>query len=352
MKQTILITGGAGFIGINLADRLLEMGESVLILDNLSRAGVERNLMWLRQRHNGRYTVEASDVRDFSAVLRCVKRAQRVYHLAAQVGVSASLKDPLFDFEINAKGTLHVLEAIRSLSYPVPILFCSTSKVYGALDDIPLRENGFRYEPYGVDSIDALIDESRPLDLHTPYGCSKGAADQYVRDYSRTYGIPAVVFRTSCVYGPRQLSGEDYEWLATSVQRALAGLPVYINGDGMQVTDVLFVDDLVDAMITAMHRILSLSGEAFNIGGGPDNAVSQLEMVKLIREVSGVPVEVQAKEFRPGHQRYYVSNISKFQERAEWSPRIPVREGIRRLCEFVVESINPAAGRKYATVRA
>ncbi|HYL97501.1 MAG TPA: GDP-mannose 4,6-dehydratase [Blastocatellia bacterium] len=345
MADSVLITGGAGFIGINLADRLLEMGQPVLILDNLSRAGVERNLSWLRRRWNGRSTVEAADVRDFNAVRLAVRRASRVYHLAAQVAVSTGLKDPLFDFDVNAKGTLNVLEAIRSAKHPIPLLLTSTNRVYGALNDIPVRQEGLRYTPVAPDPRASAVDESRPLDLSSPYGCSKGAADQYVRDYSRTFGIPAAVFRMSCIYGPHQSGAEGEGWAGRVLLRALTGLPTTIYGSGFEVSDILFVRDLVDALVIAMKEMPRLNGEAFNIGGGPENTMSLLELVELIREVSGIIPEFECSGARPGAQSYYVSDTRKFAGLTGWSPRTSVREGIGKLYQWAVEWLSPAAAR-------
>lgn len=338
-KETVLITGGAGFVGINLANRLLETGYSVLILDNLSRPGVESNLMWLRQKHNSRPVIDASDIRDFNAVLRCVKRAHRIYHFAAQGAVTTSLRDPLFDFDVNARGTLNVLEAIRSLAQPVPLVFTSTNKVYGAIEDILLRENDTRYEPYEEGTEHGAINELRPLDPYSPYGCSKGTADQYVRDYSRTYGLPAVVFRMSCIYGPRQLGSEDQGWVAHFVSRTLAGLPIFIYGNGLQVCDILYVEDLVDALVLAMQNMPDLTGQAFNIGGGYENTVSLMELIDMIREISGVLPEIQMRDWRLGDQRYYVSDIRKFHELTGWTPRVSVREGIQHVYDWALKSV-------------
>src|SRR5579885_3112017 len=249
-----LITGGAGFIGTNLADRLLSQGAPVLVLDDTSRAGVARNLSWLRMRHHGRLQVEIADIRDPAAVRRAVDRADRIFHFAAQVAVTTSLVDPLRDFEINVRGTLNVLEAARAKQRPTPLLFTSTNKVYGALPDVDLVRQGRRYVPADP-QLAGGIDERRPLDFHSPYGCSKGAADQYVLDYARCFGLPAVVFRMSCIYGPHQFGNEDQGWVAHFLIRALRGEPITIYGNGMQVRDILFVDDLVDAFLLAQANM-------------------------------------------------------------------------------------------------
>jgi CDP-paratose 2-epimerase len=339
-----LITGGAGFIGTNLADRLLSQGAPVLVLDDLSRAGVERNLEWLRTRHDGRLQVEIADVRDAAAVRRAVDRADRIFHLAAQVAVTTSLVEPLRDFEINARGTLNVLEAVRSRPRPPPLLFTSTNKVYGSLPDVELELRGRRYVPADPRLAASGLDERRALDFHSPYGCSKGAADQYVLDYARCFGMPAVVFRMSCIYGPHQFGTEDQGWVAHFLMRARERGTLTIYGDGCQVRDVLFVEDLVDAMLLAMRGIDHLAGQAFNIGGGPGNAVSLLELLEVMAERLGLPVRMEHGGWRSGDQRYYVTNSSRFCAATGWSPAIGVAEGVARLHDWLV-STRPAQGR-------
>ncbi|MBW4051636.1 MAG: NAD-dependent epimerase/dehydratase family protein [Proteobacteria bacterium] len=334
-----LITGGAGFIGTNLADRLLSQGAPVLLFDDLSRAGVERNLAWLRTRHRGRLQVQIADVRDFQAVRRAVERADRIFHLAAQVAVATSLTDPVRDFEINVRGTLNVLEAARTRARPPPILLTSTNKVYGALPDVELERRGRRYVPAEARLASLGIDERRPLDFHSPHGCSKGAADQYVLDYARCFGMPAVVFRMSCIYGPHQCGTEDQGWVAHFLMRAREQGTLTIYGDGCQVRDVLFVEDLVDALLRAMRGIDRLSGQAFNIGGGPGNAVSLLELLDVMRACLGLPVRAEHADWRSGDQRYYVTNSGKFCAATGWSPAIPVSEGLGRLQDWLVAAV-------------
>ena len=329
-----LITGGAGFIGTNLADRLLSQGAPVLVLDDTSRAGVERNLTWLRARHHGRLQVEIADIRDLSAVRRAVDRADRIFHFAAQVAVTTSLVDPLRDFEINARGTLNVLEAARARQRPPPLLFTSTNKVYGALPDVDLERQGRRYVPADP-RLAGGIDERRPLDFHSPYGCSKGAADQYVLDYARCFGLPAVVFRMSCIYGPHQCGTEDQGWVAHFLMRACERGTLTLYGDGCQVRDVLFVEDLVDALLLAMRGIDRLAGHAFNIGGGRANAVSLLELLDLMSAQLGLEVCIEHAEWRSGDQRYYVTDSSKFSAATGWSPAISVAEGVARLHDWL-----------------
>lgn len=328
----VLITGGCGFIGTNLADRLLSSGRRVLLFDNLSRAGVEQNLAYLRG-HGSLVDAEIADVRNARLVARAVRGASEVFHFSAQVAVTTSLADPRDDFAINARGTLNVLEAVRARSTPPPVVFTSTNKVYGALDDVALRVNGSRYVP--VDGGEG-VSERRPLDFHSPYGCSKGAADQYVLDYARSFGIRAAVFRMSCIYGPHQFGSEDQGWVAHFLIRAIDGQPITIYGDGKQVRDVLFVEDLVDALLRAREHIEAISGRAFNIGGGAANTISLLELLEIIERIDGRRPAVSFDDWRTGDQRYYVSDTRAFRASAGWAPRVGAREGIRRLHEWLL----------------
>lgn len=337
-NRVVLITGGAGFIGSNLADRLLSSGERVLLLDNLSRPGVERNLRWLRQRHGDHVEAEIADVRNVEAVRRAVRRASRVYHFAAQVAVTTSLADPVDDFLTNARGTLNVLEAIRGMSDAPPLLYTSTNKVYGGLDDIRLTRRAGRYEPRDATLCATGISERRVLDFHSPYGCSKGTADQYVIDYARSFGLRTVVFRMSCIYGPQQYGNEDQGWVAHFLIQALRGEAITLYGDGMQVRDVLYVDDLVNALVLAHEQIDRLSGQAFNIGGGPGNTTSLLELVNLIATLAGRRPRVEHEEWRTGDQRYYVSDTRRFQEATGWSPVVDVATGVQRLFAWLDEN--------------
>ena len=335
-RPLTLITGGAGFIGTNLADRLLSQGAPVLVLDDISRPGAERNLAWLRSRHPGRLQVEIGDVRDGPAVRRVVGQADRIFHLAAQVAVTSSLADPVRDLEINIRGTLNVLEAARARQRPPPVLFTSTNKVYGALPDVELERRDRRYVPVDPRLAAAGIDEQRPLDFHSPYGCSKGAADQYVLDYARCFGVPAVVFRMSCIYGPHQCGTEDQGWVAHFLMRARDQGMLTIYGDGCQVRDILFVDDLVDALLLAMRGIDRLAGQAFNIGGGPANSLSLLELLDIMAGRLGLEVRTGHAGWRSGDQRYYVTNTGRFSSATGWSPAISAAEGVSRLHDWLV----------------
>jgi CDP-paratose 2-epimerase len=331
----VLITGGAGFIGTNLASRVLDSGRPVIVFDNLSRPGVERNLAWLRERYGPRVRFVRGDVREHSDLRAAVAEAGQVFHFAAQVAVTTSLADPAHDFEVNVGGTLNLLEAIRARKNPPPLVFTSTNKVYGGLEDVPVLPEGRRYEPADPTIRARGVGEDRPLDFHSPYGCSKGAADQYVIDYARSFGLRTAVFRMSCIYGPHQCGNEDQGWVAHFVLSALRERPVTLYGDGRQVRDVLFVEDLVDAFLLAQAKIDAISGRAFNIGGGPDKTVSLLELLDLIRDRHGSLPRVDFSEWRVGDQRYYVSDARKFQAATGWSPRVGVREGVGRLYDWL-----------------
>ena len=334
-SKPILITGGAGFVGSNLAHRLLSNGQRVRLLDNLSRAGVERNLRWLIETHGDLVDIEVPDVRNLSTVKHAVKDASQVFHFAAQVAVTSSLVDPIEDFEINARGTLNLLEAVRTAANPPSLIFTSTNKVYGNLADLALQKQHSRYAPADETIRERGINEHRSLDFHSPYGCSKGAADQYVTDYARTYRIPALVFRMSCIYGPHQYGTEDQGWVAHFVIRSILGRPITIYGDGMQVRDILFIDDLVDAFLLAQQHMKKLAGNAFNIGGGPGNSISLLDLLDLLAELHGGDVSVRFEDWRAADQRYYVADTSKFSGLTGWQPRVPVHEGVRRLYEWL-----------------
>ena len=309
----VLITGGAGFVGTNLAKRLLAEGKRVLVFDNLSRPGVERNLRWLHEQYGSRLQAYLGDVRDAAAVRQAVAGAE------------------------------DVLEAIRAQPMPPPLVFTSTNKVYGGLEDLRFVASGPRYVP-ADDHIGAHgIGEQRPLDFHSPYGCSKGAADQYVIDYGRSYGLPTVVFRMSCIYGPHQYGNEDQGWVAHFAIRALENQAISLYGDGKQVRDILFVEDLVDAFQLALAHMPQLAGQAFNIGGGVHNTVSLLELLDLIEQYRGAAVPRTFGPWRVGDQQYYVSDTAKFGQATGWAPRHSVREGVAQLYAWLCESRGLAA---------
>jgi CDP-paratose 2-epimerase len=340
--RPVLITGGCGFIGTNLAHRLLSSGRPVLLFDSLARPGVEQNLRWLRDTHGSLVGIEIADTRNADVLQTAVEQAAEVFHFAAQVAVTTSLTDPLEDFEVNARGTINLLEAIRAQPTPPPLVFTSTNKVYGSLEDVGLRRRNLRYEPTDSGLRETGISEARPLDFQSPYGCSKGSADQYVLDYARTFGLPAVVFRMSCIYGPHQFGTEDQGWVAHFLIQALEGRPITLYGDGRQVRDILHVTDLVDAFLLAQQHMATEAGQAFNIGGGPDNTVSLLELLDFIDDLLGRKPDMEFDAWRPGDQRYYVSDTTKFRERTGWRPQIGVREGLEQLARWLAESRRPA----------
>jgi CDP-paratose 2-epimerase len=335
--STALVTGGAGFIGTNLADRLLRDGQRVRIVDNLSRPGVEDNLAWLRERHGEALEVIRGDLRERGLAAEAVGGVDSVFHLAAQVAVTTSLADPRLDFDVNLIGTINLLEAARAQAEPPAFLFTSTNKVYGGLGDVALHDAGGRCEPVDGAIRQVGIAEDRPLDFSTPYGCSKGAADQYVLDYAKSFGLRTAVFRMSCIYGPHQCGNEDQGWVAHFAIRALEGKPITLYGDGHQVRDVLFVEDLVEAFLLAREQIETIGGRAYNIGGGPENAVSLLEVIELIGELHGTAPEMGFGPWRQGDQRYYVSDSRRFQQDTGWRPQVGAEEGIERLYGWLRE---------------
>jgi CDP-paratose 2-epimerase len=343
-RRPVLITGGAGFIGAHLAHRLLSDGQPVLVFDNLSRAGVAENLAWLRERHGSHMEVQVADVRDTLLLRRAVRRSCRVFHLAAAGAVATSLSDPVQDFEVNARGTLNLLEAIRAVPEAPPMLYASTSKIYGTLPGVELADAEGRYLPKDPALRATGIAETHPLDFHSPYGCSKGSADQYVLDYARMHQLPAVVFRLSSIYGPGQGGTEDQGWVAHLIVRALRGEPITIYGDGRQVRDALHIDDLVEAMCRAHVRIDRLAGRPYNIGGGIANALSLRELLDTIRRLHGTTPEVRFGPWRLADQRYYVADIGAFSKAAGWRPRIGLEEGIRGLYETFRETVAERKG--------
>lgn len=343
---TVLVTGGAGFVGANLADRLAGTGRRVVLMDNLSRPGTEQNLRWLLERHPERVEFRLDDVRNPQAVEQAVAEAESVFHFAAQVAVTTSLDTPLEDFERNARGTLNLLEAIRRRTTPPRLLFTSTNKVYGGLDDIPLAPTDHHYEPEDPAVRHSGINEGRPLEFCSPYGCSKGAADQYVLDYARTFGLPATVFRMSCIYGPRQFGNEDQGWVAHFLIQALRNRPIVIYGDGLQVRDVLYVEDLVDAMLAAERDMPAIAGQAFNIGGGPANTLSLRQLLVTIEQLQGGPAQVEYQGWRASDQRWYCSDTTKFTAATGWAPRTAVADGVRRLHRWLAAQYGIRPGRQ------
>ncbi len=337
-KRVALVTGGAGFIGCNLAEQLLRDSTlRVRVFDNLSRTGVQRNLAWLQslEAANRLEFVEA-DIRDAIAVTAAMRDVTEVYHLAAQVAVTTSVTNPRQDFEVNALGTLNVLEAARDSSLRPSLLFTSTNKVYGSLEQLrcEVKKNAYRACDPAFDG----VAEEEPLDFHSPYGCSKGAADQYMRDYARIYGMGATVFRMSCIAGPHQFGNEDQGWVAHFLYRILAGQAVTIYGDGYQVRDVLHVQDLVRAMMVVRQAGERCHGQIYNVGGGMDRSVSVIEMLRMIERETGQALHLNYSDMRPGDQPLYITNTAKLQRDVGWAPRFSVLETLRAIAEFWQEN--------------
>jgi len=336
MRERYLITGGAGFIGSNVAAYYLARRKHVTVFDNCSRPGAAENLRWLRATGGNQLTFIDGDVSQYGPRLEeAVRGADVVLHLAAQVAVTTSVLDPVHDFKTNAIGTLNVLEAVRTCAPEVIVLYSSTNKVYGKMADLEVVETKGRYRY--ADHPDG-ISESRPLEFYSPYGCSKGAGDQYTLDYARIYGLRTVVFRQSCIYGPRQFGMEDQGWVAWFGIRAMQGLPVTVYGDGKQVRDVLYVDDLIAAYQGAIDNISVTAGQSYNIGGGPGNTLSLLELVEVLDEHFGGKLYYSFQDWRPGDQRIFVSDIRKAYADFGWTPRVNVQAGVSRLAHWLKEN--------------
>jgi CDP-paratose 2-epimerase len=332
----VVIVGGAGFIGSNAAVRFMREGHAVAVIDDLSRVGTDKNLAWLREQ--GLSDFSKTDIRDakaLDAALAPHRDARAVLHLAAQVAVTTSVVDPRTDFEINALGTFNVLEATRKHCPGALVVFASTNKVYGGLEHLEVKEVNGRYQltsrPHG-------ISETEPLDFHSPYGCSKGAADQYVIDYSRIYGLRTVALRQSCIYGRRQFGVEDQGWVAWFTIAAKQGRPITIYGDGKQVRDALFVDDLVDLYATCIAKADTVSGKAYNVGGGPENQLSLLELLADLENKYQVTIPRTFSATRPGDQPVFVADIRKAERELGWRPKTSVPEGVAILAQWVSDN--------------
>lgn len=334
-SKNVLITGGAGFIGSNLAKHLLSQGAIVTIFDNFSRANVEKNIPWL-EKQGGQLEVIKGDIREVTAIAEVSKNKDYVFHEAAQVAVTDSVEDPHMDFEINAKGTLNILDAVRLNSPEAVFVYASTNKVYGGLERYMVSEIDGRYA-FADDFLKSGVSEEINLDFHSPYGCSKGSADQYVRDYSRIYGLKTLVFRQSCIYGPRQWGTEDQGWVFHFLRLAYQGSVLKIFGDGKQVRDLLFIDDLISAYEKAIENIDKTAGQIYNVGGGNDNAVSLLDAIRIIESELGIKVKSEFYPWRPGDQKVYISDYTKAQKDYGWKPEVSVAEGLTKLLEWVKE---------------
>ncbi|MGR3480256.1 NAD-dependent epimerase/dehydratase family protein [Salipiger marinus] len=333
--RPVVITGGCGFIGTNLAESFLAEGEEVLLLDNLCRPGVEQNLEWLRDTYGPRAAVHVADIRHPRCAPAGLEEARAVFHLAAQTAVTTSLAHPSGDFEVNARGTVNLLEAVRATGRRIPVIYASTNKVYGDLEDVALDHLAEGYLPADPALRARGIGEDRPLDFHTPYGCSKGVAEQYVLDYARSYGMQSAVLRMSCIYGPHQFGTEDQGWVAHFLLRALAGAPITLFGDGDQVRDILHVSDAVAAYRATLDRIDAISGRAFNLGGGPENAVSLNRLLAEIGRLQGVAPEITHDRTRTGDQRYFVADTRALTEATGWQPVTGWKDGVASLRDWL-----------------
>lgn len=337
MSKNYFITGGAGFIGSNYVSRLLERGENVTIYDNLSRAGAARNLAWLQEKFGEKaFRLIVGDVREADLLAASAREADAIVHLAAQVAVTTSVTEPRPDFEINALGTFNVVEAARLSERNPILLYASTNKVYGEMEDVKVVEDDTRWRyadlPLGCPEI-------QPLDFHSPYGCSKGTGDQYVRDYARIYGLRSIVLRQSCIYGPRQFGVEDQGWVAWMIIAAVTGKQITIYGDGKQIRDVLHVYDLLDAYDAVIAKIDTVKGQVYNLGGGPDNTMSiWTEFGPLLEKLMGKLIPVVRGDWRPGDQKVFVADVRKAERDLGWKPKMGVEDGVRTLFEWVKAS--------------
>lgn len=332
-----LVTGGAGFIGSNLVNRLLDEGNEVTLFDNLSRKGVVHNLEWLKAKKNKSLSVIRGDVRNPAEIGPACKDVDAIYHTAAQVAVTTSVANPREDFEINALGTFNVLEGARKSNTSPTLIFTSTNKVYGALDDAGIEELETRYD---FKDLKRGVPSGRPIEPHTPYGCSKGAADSYCLDYSRIYGMNNVVFRMSCIYGTRQFGNVDQGWVVHFILTHLLQKPIAIYGDGKQVRDILFVDDLVNAFQLATRNISRTKGRAYAIGGGPSFTISLLELVGQIERSKNRKFDLKFEEWRPSDQKVYYSDISKAKQDFGWAPQVSPADGVGRLYDWASSNIS------------
>jgi len=339
MTKHYLVTGGAGFIGSNYVHRLLERGEKVTIYDNFSRGGAPRNLEWLKAEFGEKaFNVVVGDVREADRITEAASKSDVIVHLAGQVAVTTSVTNPRDDFESNALGTFNVLEAARASGRNPIVIYASTNKVYGGMEDVELYEEPTRWRY--KDLVNGCP-ETQPLDFHSPYGCSKGTGDQYVRDYARMYDLPTVVFRQSCIYGPRQFGIEDQGWVAWFIIAAVMGRNITIYGDGKQVRDILHVHDLIQAYDLAVEKIDTARGQVYNLGGGPSNVMSiWAEFQPKLEALLGKKIETGSGDWRPGDQRVFYADISKAKKELGWEPKINVDKGVNMLFEWVQANKN------------
>lgn len=337
--MNILITGGCGFIGSNLTNKLMKSEDNkIIILDNLSRIGAKLNKKWFddRYKNNKNLKIFVEDIRDLDAVKKYIKDQDLVFHIAGQVAVTKSISNPIRDFENNARGTLNILESIRKSNNDPILLFTSTNKVYGDLNRYNvILKNG----KYDFEDLKDGINEFTPLDFHSPYGCSVGAADSYVKDYHRIYGMKTIVFRMSCIYGPRQFGNEDQGWIAHFIISSILNRKLKIYGDGKQVRDILFIEDLLKAMTSAIHNINKTKGEVYNIGGGSRHVISLLELVEILEDKLNRKIKLEFQDWRPGDQKVYYSNISKAKKDFNWIPEIQKKDGLHKVINWATENL-------------
>lgn len=337
-SSVAVVFGGAGFIGSNLVDALASEGRKVRVFDNLSRKGVFRNLNWLVERHGSQLEIYENDLTETRAVRMALRGARSVFQLAGQVAVTSSMDRPREDLDVNVRGTVNVLEELRLLNQPSFFAFTSTNKVYGDLDHVELSAKLSRYEPENMQLRRRGFSEDMPLNFRTPYGCSKGAADQYVLDYANSFNMRNVVFRMSCIYGPRQFGTEDQGWVAHFLIRAMADELITVYGDGRQVRDLLFVTDLVSAFLAAEASSKSISGQAFNMGGGVRNMASVAEVLAEIERLMGRPLQLESGPWRVADQKYYVSDTTRFETATGWRPTVSVAQGLAALARWLEQN--------------
>ncbi len=331
-----IITGGAGFIGCNAASRYLQRGHHVVIVDNLCRDGVQENLEWLRSQGSLEFVrLDIRNSKELTSLFGEHRDAGQILHLAGQVAVTTSVSDPRDDFEINALGTFNVLEAVRKTGMSAPMIYSSTNKVYGEMTDVGVAEMDGRY---GYQSLPLGVPEDRNLDFHSPYGCSKGAADQYVIDYHRIYGLRTIVFRQSCIYGYRQFGAEDQGWVAWFMIAAQLDRPITVYGDGKQVRDILFIDDLLDAYDAAFGAGDRAVGKAYNIGGGSGNVLSLLELIEYIGKRRNGALPYRLSGWRPGDQKVFISDIRRAAAELGWAPKTGKQQGLTALYDWISQN--------------
>lgn len=334
----VVITGGAGFIGSNLTAYYAKKGCEVVVIDNLSRLGTERNKEWLEKEFpQVRFVQE--DVRNSEILEKECVAAGLIFHMAAQVAVTTSVTDPRSDFEINALGTFNVLEAIRKVAKDAIVIYASTNKVYGGMEQAQAIERNNRWEYADQSLRDNGISETFPLDFHSPYGCSKGAGDQYVRDYARIYGLKTLVFRQSCIYGPRQFGNEDQGWVMYFTRAAIEKSALTVYGDGKQIRDILHVNDLIAAYEKTIAKIDQTAGHIFNVGGGPASTISLLELIHWLEDKLKMKVNYTFSDWRPGDQKVYVSNIALLSSQVDWHPKLVKEQGLETLLTWAREVI-------------